>query len=256
MRDNVLSEISDILGSFDINEISRLIKDQINSDYENDPSTEMLTNHFSPLYVNYSKIVNSDDYTKEVKDEVERHFIEICEIFLNAICDKFHLSINQEWKDDNYKNIPGITMAMYSFFVLDFATNVYEVVLNYILKNAKDIYRTFEGLKNKKDASTLANKKILSPEFSLIASNIYDISMWILQQITEEEFFDYLPKSYLPLKLMRKLFADGYIVGDFVDVVADIFSASIQLRSQVGFTIISKIRTGEIKDPFDKSSDN
>lgn len=255
MRDNVLIEISDILSSFDINEISRLIKDQINSDYENDPSTDILTDQFSPLYISYSKIMNNNNYSSEVKSEVEKYFNEICEIFLSCICEKFHLNINQDWKEDNFKNIPGITMALYNFFVLDFEKNLYEVILNYILKNMKFIYKTFEGMKNKKDSSTLVNKKSLSPEFSLIVSNIYDIATWILHQMTEEEFFEYIHEDYLPLKLVRGLFAKGYIVGEFVEVIADIFSASIMLRSSIGFDIISKITTGEINDPFDKSSD-
>jgi hypothetical protein len=251
MKENIIKEVSDILSSFDINEISKLIQDQINSDYTSEPSTDIITDHFRPLYASYAREM-SNDYPNEVQEEVESYFMSICELFLNAMCEKFHLSINQEWKDDNYKNIPGITMALYSFFVLDFSTNVYDVILNYILRNTKNIYKTFEGMKNKKDASTIVNRKSLSPEFCVIASNIYDIAAWILQQLSDEDFVSYMNQDYLPLKLIRGLISEGYLGGDFVEVICDIFTYCVTFRSNICFTIISKIRTGEIADPYEK----
>lgn len=250
MNQDILLEVSDILASFDIEEISRLINDQINTDYENDNSTEILMNHFKPLYIKYKNIVDNYPTDSDIRHESDIRFVEICNVFLDAICNKFNLEFDNDWRSSNIGNLPGVTMAMYEFFIMDFANNLYEVFVNYILRNTKNLYKTFESLKNKKDASTLINRKNLSPEMSLIISNIYDVSTWIMEQVDEDEFFNYTPVEYLPFKIIHGLYLEKIISGEFMLVINEIFRSSMVLKSDVCFKIVSNTNIGIIKDPY------
>lgn len=248
MKDSVLIEVSEILKAFNIEEITRLIEDQINTNYAEDNSTESMVNHLKPLYYTYANLTKYqlDDDTRK---DAEIRFYSVCRVFIDAISKKFGLEIDNEWLDDNVGNLPALTFALYSFYILDFASNVHEVLLNYILKNSDEIYSVFEGMRNKKDSSTLANKKAMSAEMSLIISNIYDISAWIFNKMTEDEFFTYLGGEYLPLKITKNLFDGGKVSGEFMEAINSIFQGNIRLRSKTCFQIIYEFRNGEIKDP-------
>jgi len=256
MKDEVLLEVSDILDSFNIEEMSKLIKSQINSDYENDSSTEILTDHFKPIYVKYKYILDKYPEDSDVRVEAERNFMKVCNVFLQAICKKFDLTLDMEWMESNIPNLPGMAMAMYSFFIIDFSSNVYDVLVNYIGRNTKMLCKAFESLKNKKDASTLVNKKNLSPEMSLIVSNVYDVSNWILEQVDEDTFFKYLSVDYLPFKVVYGLYSKNVISGEFMSVVNDIFRSSTALKSDICFKIVSNTKIGAIRDPYKADSIN
>ena len=221
LQEKILVEVSDILETFNIAEISLLIKDQINGD--SDDFINITMDHFKPLYFNFAKLTKYD-LEEDIKDEAQNRFFGICEVFIEEICKKFQLEIDSEWIGTRYNDLPAITMSLYSFFVLDFTQNVYEVILNYIIKNKDLVYKTFEDLKSKKDASTLANKKSLGPEMAVIISNIYDINKWIMMNISEEDFLDYLDKDYIPLKVIRPMYLEGKLSGNFVDVISNTYS--------------------------------
>lgn len=153
-------EVSDILESFNIDEINKLIEEQITTDYNDDIYSDLLTNHLQPLYYNYASLTKYD-LDEETKSLAENKFVSICVAFLNAIVNRFKISIDTEWLSSHYSDVPAITMFMYSFFVIDFQNNVYEILVNYIEKNNEEIAKVFSGMKVKKDASSIANKKDL-----------------------------------------------------------------------------------------------
>lgn len=251
LNEATLVEISDILDSFNLDEISKLLDEQIDPNIDDDDIyTQTVIDHFQPLYYNYAKLLKCriDD---EIREEAETKFISICKIFLEKIFKKFHLTMDNDWIDDNYRNIPATTMAFYSFFVLDFSTNVNECVTRYIFDNINDIVKIFDGMKTKKDASTMSNKKSLSPETGLVISNIYDIITWCLDQMTEEQYLSQLKKQkYLPVDLISALMAEEKLSCHFMEVIREIYRVNVALRGSVGFQIIYKVKTGEIKDPF------
>ncbi len=253
MKDSVLIEVSEILNAFNISEITKLIEEQINDDYSEDNSTDIMVDHLKPLYYTYANMTKYK-LDEDTKREAENRFYAICKVFIDAICKKFKLVIDEEWLNDNPSTLIALTFTLYSFFVLEFSANVNEVLLNYILQNTSEIYEVFEGMRNKKDSSTIANKKTMSPEMALIISNIYDISSWIFNKMTEAEFFNYLNDDYLPLQLIETLFDDGKISGEFMEAINEIFKANIRLKSKTCFTIIYKFRNEELKDPLFKSS--
>ena len=236
MKQTVIYEVSEILDTFNLDEITKLLKSQIES---NDDIGTQGVDHFKPLYYKYQSIINTDENTDEIKDNAKQRFMDICTIFLSLISEKYHINIDSTWIDDNYNNIPGLAMALYSFFVLDIESNIYDVCLNYIKKNQSFIYESFEDRKNKKDAATLVNKKILPQDMAVILSNIYDISSWILSQLSEEDFIGYLSPDYLPLKLISNMVSDGLLNGEFMMEINDVYNSNIGLKSSVCFQLIS-----------------
>lgn len=246
MKQFVVYEVSDILNMFNIEEISKLLDDQIIINNESEILSHT-ADHFKPLYYKYKRIMETDDNTEEIKQSAKERFMTICLLLLSKICEKYHMNIDEIWKDDHYEDIPGFTMALYSFFILDISSNVYDVCLNFIKNNITYIYETFEDRKNKKDASTLVNKKILTPELAVIVSNMYDITTWILGQLSEEQYLEYLNQDYLPLGLIRKLIEEGILTGEFMDELNTIYSTNISLKSDVCFKIISNFKTGNVE---------
>jgi len=249
MNENVFMEVSDILDSFDIDEINKLIQEQINKDNSEDVYTDMLTDYLKPLYYNYAKLTKYN-LDEDTKNQAEIKYTNICMAFMTAIIQKFHIEIDKEWLSDHYSDIPAITVAFYSFFVLDFTSNIYEVLTNYIDKNTTEILKTFEGLKIKKDASSLSNKQNLSSEMSLIISNIYDIAEWIFNQLDEEDYFKYIDNSYIPLKLLHGMYIEGYLGGSFANAIFQIFHTNIALRSKICFQYIFQVKNSEIPDKY------
>lgn len=239
MKETVIYEVSEILDTFNIEEITKLLQSQIDVDED---IGMLRVDHFKPLYYKYQSIINTESNEAEIKDQAKQKFLDICTIFLSIISKKFNINIDDNWLDDNYNNIPGLAMALYSFFVLDMESNIYDVCLNYIKKNQSFVYESFEDRKNKKDAATLVNKKIMSQEKAIIISNIYDITSWILTQLSEEDFIKYLNIDYLPLKLISNMLEEGLVSGDFMMEINDIYSSNISLKSSVCFRLISFLK--------------
>ena len=210
----------------------------------------MQIDHLKPLYYNYAKIINNDGYDQDTKDEATNKYFSICKIFIRKIMHKFNLEIDDVWVEDNYSSIPGLAMALYNLFILDFSSNILEVIINYLIKNAKEIHKVFEPMKSKKDVCSINNNKKLSPEMAVIVSNIYEVCTWILTQIDNEEFFEYMDEGYLPRELLKVLYENGVLSGDFMSSICSIFKTNIPLKSMIGFDIMYKVRNEEIKDLF------
>ena len=144
MKDSILIEVSEILKVFNIDEITRLIEDQINTNYSEDNSSESMVDHLKPLYYTYANLTKYQ-LDEDARRDAEIRFYSVCRVFIDAISKKFELGIDNDWLDSNADgNLPALTFALYSFFVLDFSSNVHEVLLNYILKNSDEIYSVFE----------------------------------------------------------------------------------------------------------------
>ena len=242
MKSVIMEDVSNILDTFNLEDIRGLFQKQINS--VEDVLSSHPTDHFKPLFYKYKCIMETEENSGEIKEAAEQRFEEICNILLELICKKFNLTLDEEWKEDNYNNIAGFTMALYSFFVLDLPSNIQEVCLNYIQKNEKDIYEVFEEKKNKKDAATIVNKRTMSPEMIVIASNIYDVTTWILSNMSEESFISNINQDYAPLNIISTLLENGVLTGEFMTSINDQYATNVELKSGVCFELISIIENG------------
>lgn len=243
MKPIVIEDVSEILETFDLEEISELLRKQV----EMKDGVSQTTDYFRPLYVKYKAIIDSDDNPGDVKAIAEERFSDVCTLFLSIICEEFEIAVDPDWKDLHQDQLPGLVLALQCFFVKDLSVNLQEVFINYIKQNRKTIYDVFEDRKNKKDAATLVNKRNFPIELAVILSNIYDTSSWILQQLSEESFVQYMSDEYGPLSILKDLMTDGTITGNFMDVIQDIYSSYPALKSEVCLNILSSFNVLEGK---------
>lgn len=235
MSETSLLEISEIIDTFDMVEVIRLLNTQLN-DLSYSTGDKSL-DHFRPLYVAYTNL-KEYDMTEDDRKEAESRFYKICEAFLKIICNKFNITLDEAFISENYNNLPAITLSMYVFFVVDIKKNISTVLNSYIHRNSKELNKIFDSYRNKKDASSLVNKKYISSEYALIISNIYEISEWILDNLDNEEFLDYSDQDYLPLKFIKDLYNDGTMSGAFAEKISEIFKTELTMKSQICFDII------------------
>ena len=241
MKQTIIEDVSEILNLFNYEEITQILNKQISLD--SDSMTEV--DNFKPLYYKYKSIIETEDNPEEYKEEARVRFEKICNIFIDLICNKYGLTIDETWREEHTNELPGVVVALYNFFVTDLVNNIKEVCINFLQKNIKEVYSAFEDRKSKKDASTLTNKKSYPIEIAIIVSNIYDITTWIINQLSEEEFIKYLNNDYVPLRIINKMMEEGYMAGDFMSEINDIY-ALVHIKSEICFQILSIIKSGGI----------
>lgn len=247
--DNANLELSEILDTFDTNEISLIVDSQIL-----DPKFDMLgdasVDQFSPLKNRYEGIIEVNE-NPEILEEVQARFLSICDIFLDALERKFSMKISDEWKENHRNDIPDVTEALYNTFVLNFITNMEDVLFKYILKNKMEIFRVFEDDRNKKDASTIAKKKNFNIEDAVILADIYDICAWILDNLTVDSWFEYSDLDEVDMALIHSMYESTDLMdseeGDppvsvtFVDRLTEIFKKDTSVKGVLCFNLINRL---------------
>ena len=249
--DNANLELSEILDTFDTNEISLIVDSQIL-----DPKFDMLgdasVDQFSPLKNRYEGIIEINE-NPDILEEVQARFLSICSIFLDALEKKFSIKVSDEWKESHRNDIPEITEALYNTFVLNFITNMEDILFNYIMKNKMDIFRAFEDDRNKKDASTIAKKKNFNIEDAVILADIYDICAWILDNLTVDSWFEYSDLEEVDMALIHSMYESTDLMdseeGDppvsvtFVDKLTEIFKKDTSVKGVLCFNLINRLTT-------------
>lgn len=249
--DNANLELSEILDTFDTNEISLIVDSQIL-----DPKFDMLgdasVDQFSPLKNRYEGIIEVNE-NPDILEEVQARFLSICDIFLDALERKFSIKVSDEWKETHRNDIPEVTGAIYNTFVLNFITNMEDVLFKYILKNKMDIFRAFEDDRNKKDASTIAKKKNFNIEDAVILADIYDICAWILDNLTVDSWFEYSDLDEVDMALIHSMYdstdlmdseeGDPPVSVTFVDKLTEIFKKDTSVKGVLCFNLINRLTT-------------
>lgn len=249
--DNANLELSEILDTFDTNEISLIVDSQIL-----DPKFDMLgdasVDQFSPLKNRYEGIIEINE-NPDILEEVQARFLSICSIFLDALEKKFSIKVSDEWKESHRNDIPEITEALYNTFVLNFITNMEDILFNYIMKNKMDIFRAFEDDRNKKDASTIAKKKNFNIEDAVILADIYDICAWILDNLAVDSWFEYSDLEEVDMALIHSMYESTDLMdseeGDppvsvtFVDKLTEIFKKDTSVKGVLCFNLINRLTT-------------
>lgn len=242
MEPNAIEDVSEILDIFDIEDIASLLTKQL--DLSENLSVTM-TDYFKPLHHHYVQISNDDTIPDDLKSEAKERFYNICRIFIKIICKKFDLEVDEEWMIDHEGDLPGLVTAMYCFFVKDMIENIQEVCINYINKNRKELFELFEERKTKKDSMTLVKKKNFPLDMAVILANIYDVTTFILSVVNEEQYIQYMNQDYIPLRVIYPMLQDGYIAGEFIDVISAMYTENINLRAAVCYQILTSYKVNE-----------
>ena len=242
--------IEDILDYFDVQKTYKLICEQLAND-EIAPGG-ILVDHLKPMWVRYKAIKVDPEYRLDSSDVnmIRDKFTKICYMFIEVISSKFGIDIDTFWfGDQNDEDVHSIALLMYSFFVIDFESNLKEVLYKYITIDADELAKRFgEAMKTRKDAPYLAYKKYMANEYAIIAANIYDICYWILSQMTEEEYMNLIDSDYLPQVHIKNLFEDGRMDGRYMEKIYEQFRLNGALRSRICFDLISLFKNNHKKE--------
>ena len=246
--DNMFGKLEDLHELLEVDSNTALFYEQIMNEDEDYTSPKI--DHFTELYQSFSEIFEDDTIPQDDLATVTDQFTQICCHIINYINEKFDTDIEVESLMDSSHNLPGITKAMYQFFIVEFYTNILSIMKNYISENLSSLYDNFSELNQKKDVMTGYFKKELSEEMSIIASNIYDVTDFIFTKLDGSTALTYCDKDNLAAAVIKKLLDEGNVSDDFLTAIADIYKNNVNLRSRIGFEIVFAIKNGEIKDLY------
>ena len=242
MNDRDFYNTDSIIDYFDLNEMRRIIKEQI-TDEDDFSVCNTVVDHLQPLYNKYKTIdVNIDNgITIEDVEECHRRYNAISYMFIDAISKKFGIHLSEFWLDEaSDDDIALVTLYLYTYFVVDLKMVLVEVLTNYIDANIDELVNEFESsAKNQKDAVYMAYKDTMDPKHAVVCGNIFDVLYHILDTITVEEFFQYSPMDYIPLSYLTEMFEECKIEGDFTDSIFALVKGNSSLKSIIAFEIIS-----------------
>ena len=246
--DNMFGKLEDLRELLEVDSNTALFYEQIMNEDEDYTSPKI--DHFTELYQSFSEIFEDDTIPHDDLATVTDQFTQICCHIINYINEKFDTDIEVESIMDSSHNLPGITKAMYQFFIVEFYDNILSIMKNYISENLSSLYDNFSELNQKKDVMTGYFKKELSEEMSIIASNIYDVTDFIFTKLDGSTALTYCDKDNLAAAVIKKLLDEGNVSDDFLTAIADIYKNNVNLRSRIGFEIVFAIKNGEIKDLY------
>ena len=246
--DNMFGKLEDLRELLEVDSNTALFYEQIMNEAEDYTSPKI--DHFTELYQSFSEIFEDDTIPQDDLATVTDQFTQICCHIINYINEKFDTDIEVESIMDASHNLPGITKAMYQFFIVEFYANILSIMKNYISENLSSLYDNFSELNQKKDVMTGYFKKELSEEMSIIASNIYDVTDFIFTKLDGSTALTYCDKDNLAAAVIKKLLDEGNVSDDFLTAIADIYKNNVNLRSRIGFEIVFAIKNGEIKDLY------
>lgn len=245
---NMFGKLEDLRELLEVDSNTALFYEQIMNEDEDYTSPKI--DHFTELYQSFSEIFEDDTIPQDDLATVTDQFTQICCHIINYINEKFDTDIEVESLMDSSHNLPGITKAMYQFFIVEFYANILSIMKNYISENLSSLYDNFSELNQKKDVMTGYFKKELSEEMSIIASNIYDVTDFIFTKLDGSTALTYCDKDNLAAAVIKKLLDEGNVSDDFLTAIADIYKNNVNLRSRIGFEIVFAIKNGEIKDLY------
>ena len=249
-----MNGIEDILDYFDIEKTYKLIQEQLQDD-EASPSGAV-SDHLKPLWVKYKSITPdpNEGIDSSVMYAIGDRFDIICRMFIDIISKKFGISLDAGWFENQSRStIHSIALIMYTFFVLDMESNIKEVLYKYIIEHKDDLAHHFgDNIKSRKDSPYLSMKKVMEPEYAIIGACINDVCMWILDQMDENEFFDYLDSDYMPQPVIKDLFDKGHMDGRFVGHIYNHFINNNAVRCRIVFDLLSLFKNNHKKEKDDE----
>lgn len=252
MKDQSIAELSEIVDTFNLAEIRKIVESQVFNESV-DVISGAVVDQFTPIYDRYRGLLEGND-NPDILFEARNRFINVCIVFLKAIEERYAIAVDQEWLQSHINDIPALTQALYSFFVLDHQSNVVEALYNYIIIHLDDLYTIFEGKKQKKDAATLSLRKMYADQYAVIIANIYDICAYIFDSgfryVTD--FFNCMNQDYIHLALIKELYEkdvltsvqsdDGIHDIDFIDQLGEIFSTNVTYKGIIAFLVVNRLQ--------------
>ena len=241
MTDTRYLDFSDVVESFDLEETRRLLLSQLESLH--DDVCEAMPDNFKIVYQRYTSIKDNEGLQDpDVMSDVQLAFDDICNLFIDLISNEFDFDVDDCYLEDHQGELPAVALQFYLFFVLNLRSNLYNVLLTFISRNMDQLASQFEDLKQRKDSITEINKKMEDPNVALIASNIYDVVDWVMENMDEDTFFDCMEPDYIALAPVKSMFDNGQMTGTFMVSLRDLLKENISMKGRICFDIICKLK--------------
>lgn len=240
-------DIAEIIEFFDADDTRTMLDEQLK--LLDSDACELMADNFKMLYTKYATIrQNRADIDSELYQTAEDRFLEICNVFIQEISKKFGFTVGEDFLEENAQNVANIALPLYLFFVVDFRTNMYNVLLSFINKNRSELAEVFKERANKHDAITSVNKALEDQVVALIASNIYDVIDWCLEAMDAQILFENVEQGYMAAEPVKSMTDNGQIIGmdAAVDTIRDILKTNIPLKARIGFDIICRLKGIEL----------
>lgn len=236
--------VENLINFFDIEETAKTIEEHILTDQY---SMGSLVDYYRPYYVQYKSLKVDIDtgMTEEVVSQCRQKARTIALMFIDAICKKFRLYVDEFWIENlPDEELQGFTVILYDFFILHFKEFLLEVLTRYIDGNAEILASAFEtNTKNAKDAAFCALQKLIPFNYAVIGANVYDVCFIILSNLNELDFIDYIDADNEIQPYIKKYFEDAKVTGNFVDVIEEMLQSSdVSLKGYLGFEIIAHLK--------------
>ena len=110
-------KLEDLRELLDVNTNSTVFYEQITNDDEDYTSPKI--DRFTELFQNYTEVLGQDDLPQDDIIEITDQFTQICAHIINYINDEFNTDIEVDSLMDESHNLPGITKALYIFFIIE-----------------------------------------------------------------------------------------------------------------------------------------
>lgn len=238
-------DISEVIETFDPDETRTLIQAQLS--LLDDDALEMMADNFKLLFTRYASLKeDQSNLNPDAFQEAEDRFFNICQIFIEEISTKYGFTIDEDFLDKQYANLPSIALPIYLFFVLDFRSNLFNSILTFINQNRDGIVSYFEDRRNKHDSITIVNRTAEDQDIALITSNIYDVIDWCMEQMSTSDLLDCMEKDYIAYGPIRTMYDDSVLNGEFIDAISDILKTNVALKARIGYDIICRLKGFEL----------
>ena len=234
-------DLSDVMETFDLEESKRLLESQLESLHTD--ICDSMPDNFKILYQRYTSIQeNTGMQDPDIMETVKDAFYNICLIFIKTIGEEFDFDVDECFLDDHHEELPSIALQFYLFFVLNLRSNLYDVLIHFISAHLDELATQFDEMKQRKDSITEINRRMEDQRVGLIASNIYDVVDWVLENIDEDTFFQYMEPDYIALPPVKDMFERGDMTGNFMVPLRDLLKENIFMKGRICFDIICKLK--------------
>lgn len=159
----------------------------------------------------YKYLKNAFGDESDVLSQLNGSLTETLDIVIDEISGNFDFEVNLESLDIKPKKA---AKALYSFFVIKYSRNIVQFIINYIIKNKKNIIEVLKAdksrmSKTRKNVTTIATKSLFGPNDNLIMSNLYFIITNVIPSMDlNEDFLDYFDENSMTLRVIRSMFED------------------------------------------------
>lgn len=214
------------------------IRDQINIPQQ---QTDYLTPVVDMLQMALNAAEKEEDLDRcnQIKDYMYQISIDI----ITIVCDKYDITIEYEEIDGD--TVTELAMALYEFFILDFIDNVARFFFRYIKNNKSSLSSELLVDNDKKDSSTVTNKKkIKDNELLAINNNLPTVINSIIEMDTDEtDFIELAGESgSYTVELLSQLVGKGLMFGNFADAMLDRLSdTNLQLKDYIIIDLDSRL---------------